>query len=64
MNNWRVEVTAGGESSAEVKIKGGIFLEGAVSPLLFVTKKKSEPSEERKLYVLSKFVGGYKLTKS
>ena len=36
MNNWRVELTAGGRSIAETKIQGGIFQGDALSPLLFM----------------------------
>ena len=34
MKNWRVELTAGGKSIAEVKIQSGIFQGDALSPLL------------------------------
>ena len=36
MKNWRVEMTAGGKSFAEVKIQRGMFWGDALSPLLFV----------------------------
>ena len=36
METWRVELTAGGKSLAEVKIQWGIFQGDALSPLLFV----------------------------
>ena len=36
MQTWRVELTAGGGSLAETKIKRGIFLGDALSPLLFI----------------------------
>ena len=36
MKNWRVEVTAGGKSLAEVQILRGIFQVGTLSPLLSV----------------------------
>ena len=36
MQTWRVELTAGGKSLAEVKIQRGIFQAEAQSPLLFV----------------------------
>ena len=35
MKNWRVELTAGGKSLAEVKIQGAIFQGDALSLLLF-----------------------------
>ena len=37
MVNWRVELTIGRKSLTEVKIQRRIFLEDALSPLLFVT---------------------------
>ena len=36
MENWRVQLTAQGKDLAEVKIQRMIFLEDALSPLLFV----------------------------
>ena len=36
MKTWRVELTAGGKSSAETKIQSGILHGDAQSPLLFV----------------------------
>ena len=36
MKNWRVELTAGGKSLAETKIKRGIFQGDARSSLLFI----------------------------
>ena len=36
MQTWRVELTAGGQSLAEVKIQRGIFQGDALSPLLFM----------------------------
>ena len=36
MQTWRVELTAGGRSIAEVKIQRGIFQGDALSPLLFI----------------------------
>ena len=56
MQTWRVELTAGGKSLAEVKIQRGIFQEDALSPLLFV--KAMMPLNLRKCTV------GYKLSKS
>ena len=35
MKNWKVELTAGGKTLAEVKIKRGIFQRDALTPLLF-----------------------------
>ena len=34
MQTWRVELTAGGQSLAEVKIQRGVFQRDALSPLL------------------------------
>ena len=36
MKNWKVELTAGGKSLAEVKIQRGIFHGDALSSLLIV----------------------------
>ena len=36
MKTWRVELTLGGRSLAESKIKGGIFQGDALQPLLFI----------------------------
>ena len=36
MKTWRVELTAGGRSLAEIKIQRGIFQGDALSPLLFI----------------------------
>ena len=36
IKNWRVKLTAGGKSLAEVKIQRGIFQRDVLSPLLFV----------------------------
>ena len=36
MENWRMELTAGGKSLTEVRIQRSIFQGGALSPLLFV----------------------------
>ena len=36
MKNWRVELTAGRKSLAKTKIKRGIFLGDALSPLQFL----------------------------
>ena len=36
MNTWRVELTAGGRSFAEIKVQRGIFQGNAQSPLLFI----------------------------
>ena len=36
MKTWRVELTAGGRSTAETKIQRGIFQGRALSPLLFI----------------------------
>ena len=55
---WRVELTAGGKSLAEVKIQTGIFLGDALSPLLFVIAMM--PLN----YILRKCTARYKLSKS
>ena len=58
MKTWRVELTAGGQSLAEVKIQRGIFLRDTQSPLLFVIA--ITPLN----YILKKCTAGYKLSKS
>ena len=58
MTIWRVEMTAGGKSLAETKIKIGIILGDAVSPLLFVIAMIPLS------HVLRKFAAGYKLSKT
>ena len=58
MKKWRVELTAGGQSLAEVKISRGTFQEDALSPLLFVI------SITPLNHILRKCTGGYKLHKS
>ena len=57
MQTWRVELTAGGQSLAEVKIQRGIFQEDALSPLIFVIAIM--PLN----YILRKCTAGYKLSK-
>ena len=58
MKTWRVELTAGGRSLAKTKIQRGIFLEDALSPLLFIIAMIP-------LYhVLRKWATGYKLNRS
>ena len=58
MQTWRVELTAGGRSFAEVKIQRGIFQGDALSPLLFVIAMM--PLN----HILRKCTAGYKLSKS
>ena len=58
METWKVELTAGGKSLAEVKIQRGIFQGDALSPLLFVIAMM--PLN----HILRKCTVGYKLTKS
>ena len=58
MRNWIVELTAGGQSLAEVKIQRGIFQKDALSPLLFVISMM--PLN----HILRKCTAGYKLSKS
>ena len=58
IENSSVELTAGGKSLAEVKIRRGIFQGDALSPLLFV--KVMMPRH----LILRKYTGGYKLSQS
>ena len=58
MKNWKVELTAGGKSLAEVKIHRDIFLGDALLILLFIIAKM--PLN----HILRKGAGGYKLQKS
>ena len=58
MENWRVELTAGGKTIAEMKIQRGIFQGDALSPLLN-TIAMTPPS-----HILRKSTSGYKLYKS
>ena len=55
MKTWSVELTAGGQSLAEVKIQRGIFQGDALSTLLFVMQLN---------HILRKCTAGYKLSKS
>ena len=58
MKTWRVELTAGRKSFAEVKFQRGIFQEVALSALLFVIAMLPHH------YILRKCTAGYKLTQS
>ena len=58
MKNWKVELTAGGKSLAEVKIQKGIFQGDAQSPLQDMVAMM--PLN----HILRKSSGEYKLTKS
>ena len=58
MKNWKIELTAGGQSLAEVNIQRGIFQGDSLSPLLFVIAMM--PLN----YILRKCTGGYKFTNS
>ena len=58
MKNWKVELTGGGKSLAEVKIQRGIFQGDMLSPLLF------EITMVPLNHILEKCTGGYDLTKS
>ena len=58
MKNWKVELTAGGESLAEIKIQRGVFQGYSLSPLVFVMAMRSLN------HILRKCTGGYKSTNS
>ena len=58
MQTWRVELTVGGQSLAEVNIQKGLFQEDALSPILFVIAMM--PLN----HILRKCTAGYKLSKS
>ena len=58
MKTWRVELSAGGRSSAEAKIQRGIFQGDALSPLLFISAMM--PLN----HILKKCTAGYKLSRS
>ena len=58
METWRVELTAGGKTLAEVKIQRGVLQGDAQLPLLFFIVMI--PLN----YILRKFTAGYKITKS
>ena len=58
MKTWKVELTAGGRSLAEVKVQRGIFHGDALSPLLFIIAMM--PLN----HILRKCTARYKLSKS
>ena len=58
METWKVELTAGGKSLAEVKIQRSIFLRDALSPLLFVIAMMTLN------HILRECTARYKLSKS
>ena len=58
METWRVDLTAGWKSLAEVKIQRGIFQGDALSPLLFLIAMMPLS------HILRKYSTGYKLSKS
>ena len=57
METWRVELTEGGRSLAEVKIQRGIFQGNALSPLLFIIAMMQLNN------IIRKYWAGYKLSK-
>ena len=57
MKTWRAELTAGGRSIAETKIRRGIFQGDALWPLLFIISMM--PLN----YILRKCTAGYKLSR-
>ena len=58
MKTWRVELTAGGRSFAEIEIQRGIFQGDALSHLLVITA--TMPLN----HILRKYTAGYKLKRS
>ena len=58
METWRVKLSAGEKSLAEVKIQRNVFQGNALSPILFVIAMM--PLNQ----ILRKCTGGYKLAKS
>ena len=58
MKTWRVELTVGGRSLAEAKIKRGIFQGDSISPLIFIIAMM--PLN----HILRKCTAGYKLSGS
>ena len=58
MKTWRVDLTAGGRSIAEIKIQSGIFQGDALSPFLFVIAMM--PLN----HILRKCAAGYTLSRS
>ena len=58
MKTWRVELTRGRRSLAEIKIQRGIFQGDALSPLLFIIAMM--PLKR----ILRKCTAGYKLRRS
>ena len=58
MKNWRVELTTGGKSFADTKIKRGISQGDVLSPLLFIIAMM--PLN----HILRKWTAGYKHSRS
>ena len=56
--NWKVELTIGGQTLSEVKIQRDIFHGDSLSPLLFVMARMPHNC------ILGKYTEGYKFTKS
>ena len=58
MKSMKIELTVEGKTLAERKIQRRIFMGDALSPLLFVIELMPLS------YILRKYIGGNKLTKS
>ena len=56
MENWKVELAAGGQTQREVKIQRDIFQDNSLTPLLFVIAMMLFN------YMLRKHTSGFKFT--